>query len=58
MPCGFIADKTDAGLAQDCDNSIANVLDLVQSCTGSIADEISGLVQDCGNYISKELELP
>ena len=58
MPCGLIADKFDAGLAQDCDNSIANVLDLVQSCTESIAYEINGLVQDCGNYISNELELP
>ena len=58
MPCGFIADKIDAGLVQDSDNSIASVLDLVQSCTESIAGEINGVVQDCGNYISNELELP
>ena len=43
------------GIAQDCSNSIANALELLQSCTKHL--HIDGLVQDCRNSIAKALEL-
>ena len=42
------------GLVQDCSISIANVLELLQSCT----KQSDGLVQDCSNSIAKALQLP
>ena len=42
------------GLVQDCSNSIANALELLQSCT---KPSIRGLVQDCSNSTANSLEL-
>ena len=40
------------GLVPDCSNSIANAMELLQTCT-----EPDGLVQDCSNAIANALEL-
>ena len=42
------------GLMQDCSNSIANALELLQFCT---KPSIHGLVQDCNNSIANTVEL-
>ena len=47
------------GLVQDCSNSIANTLELLQSCTKPLYlfCLTDGLVQDCSNSIANALEL-
>ena len=55
------------GLVQDCSNSIANALELLQFCTEPSMlcyifswkqkDHVDGLVQDCSNSIADALEL-
>ena len=51
-----------AGLAQDCSNSIANTMELLQSCTKPLFQQnafeyVDGLVQDCSSSIASALEL-
>ena len=50
---GIIINKQVDGLVQDCSNSSANALELLQSC--SLYFE--GLVQDCSNSNANALEL-
>ena len=49
------------GLIQDCNNSIANAPELLQSCTKPsiwcYTVYLEGLVQDCSNSIANALEL-